>query len=249
MASKRRRRGLGSLFVILGIVAVVGGTFAAGFLAGRHWERVRVVAGLVKPQASNQPGRERVPATKPSEPAPPSLTFYQELTAPLASLPPKPKTEPARPAKAEPPRIDTVAKPEPKPEQVVAKAEPASRTEAPKPEPVVKVETPKPEPAPKADAAPKAEPVVKTEPPVAASPRGPGGFTVQVAAYATRAQAEALAERLVARRFEADVSETTTPNGVRYRVRSGTYPTKDAARDAAVRLGADVRLNGFVTAR
>ena len=218
MAVKRRGRNLGSLFVILGVVAVLGGTFAAGFLAGRHGERVGVVAGLVKPQAGKEPGRERVGATKSSEPAPPSLTFYQELTAPLASLPPKPKESP-RPGKAEPPRIDAT------------KAE-SSRSE-------------KTAAATKADARGDA---AKTESSSAAArPLGP--FTVQVAAYATRAQADALVDRLTARRFQAEVSETTTPNGVRYRVRSGTYSTKEAAREAVARLGADVRLHGFVTPR
>ena len=219
MPPKRRGRSLASLFVLLGVVAVLGGTFAAGFLAGRHGERVGVVTGLVKPQAGKEPGRERVGPTKPSEPAPPSLTFYQELTAPLASLPPKPKESP-RPGKSEPPRIDPVAKPDPssKPER---RADPAS----------------------------KPEPTVKAEASTAAARPSTGPFTVQVAAYATRAQADALADRLTARRFQADVIEATTPNGVRYRVRSGTYPTKEAAREAAARLGADVRLHGFVTPR
>ena len=243
MAARRRGRSLGSLFVVLGLVAVLGGTFAAGFLAGRHGERVGVVAGLVKPQAGKEPGRERIGATKPSEPAPPSLTFYQELTAPLASLPPRPKESP-RPGKSEPPRLDAIAKPDPaaKPDH---RADAAHRADsAPRPEKsdaAAKVDA-------RAHAASKSEPTAKTESSTAAA-RASGPFTVQVGAYATRAQADALADRLTARRFQADVSETTTPNGVRYRVRSGNYPTKEAAREAAARLGADVRLHGFVTSR
>jgi cell division septation protein DedD len=208
---RQHRRGFGTLFVILGIVAVFGGTFMAGFLSGRHWERVRVVAGLVKPQAGQEPARERAGASAIAQPPLPSLTFYQELTAPLSSPPPRgakgdtrtPRAEPARP---ELPRAD------------------AARTEAPKPEA-------KPEMAlAKADAA-------------------GSSYAVQVAAYATRAQAEALAGRLTARGFAADVSETTTQNGVRYRVRFGAYPTREVARDALARLATDVHLSGFVTTR
>ena len=72
---------------------------------------------------------------------------------------------------------------------------------------------------------------------------------MQVAAYATRAQADVLAGRLFARGFTSDVSEITTPTGVRYRVRVGTYPTREAARDMLARLSTDLHLGGFVTVR
>ena len=206
---RQRRRGVGTLFVILGIVAVFGGTFMAGFLSGRHWERVRVVAGLVKPQARQEPARERAGAI--AQPPLPSLTFYQELTAPLSSPPPRGAKGDTRTARAEAPKPEL-----PRPD--------AAKPETPKPEA-------KPETAlPKADAAGSA-------------------YAVQVAAYATRAQAEALAGRLTARGFAADVSETTTQTGVRYRVRFGAYPTREVARDALARLATDVHLSGFVTTR
>lgn len=124
MARRKQNHRFGTLFVIIGLVAILGTTFAAGFLSGRHWERVRVVAGLVKPQAGKEPARERAGALRPSERPPmPSMTFYQELTAPLAAPPPQPvkapapKTEPAvRPeapaAKPAAPRGDATAKPE-----------------------------------------------------------------------------------------------------------------------------------------
>ena len=202
---RQQRRGFGTLFVILGIVAVFGGTFMAGFLSGRHWERVRVVAGLVKPQAGQEPTRERAGAI--AQPPLPSLTFYQELTAPLSSPPPRAAKGDTRTARAEP------AKPE------LPRAD-AAKTEALKPEMALA----------KADAA-------------------GSSYAVQVAAYATRAQAEALAGRLTARGFAADVSETTTQTGVRYRVRFGAYPTREVARDALARLATDVHLSGFVTTR
>ena len=202
MARRRRGAGISTLFVVLGLVAILGGTFAAGFFTGRHWERVRVVTGLVKPQAPREPER-RALAGKPTEsPAVPPMTFYQELTAPLASPPPRPA------ARAEP------AKPAPRPEP---KAEPVTQGDGTSAHPA------RPEPA--------------------------RAYTVQVGAYATRAQADGLVQRLGALGFPGEVSETTTPGGVRFRVRVGRYPTKEAARDAASRIGAATGLGGFVAAR
>ncbi len=229
MARRRRGAGISTLFVVLGLVAVLGGTFAAGFFTGRHWERVRVVTGLVKPQAGKEPERRALAGRPTDSPAVPPLTFYQELTAPLASPPPRPS------AKAEAHKAAKAGAPKPKPE--LPKVEPA---------PEANVE-PKPEPKPE----PKAGPVTQAaaEAPNAARPERARGYTVQVAAYGTRAQAESLVQRLATLGFQGDVSETTTPAGVRYRVRVGTYPTKEAARDAAGRLGAATSLGGFVAAR
>lgn len=195
MAKRKQGRRFGTLFVTIGVVAILGTTFAAGFLSGRHWERVRVVAGLVKPQAGKEPTRERAGALRPAEPPPmPSMTFYQELTAPLALPPPRPVKSP-------------------------------------------KTETPAKQEAPRADVAATADTAHR------------GGYTVQVAAYATREQADALVARLGTRGFQGDVSETTTPGGVRYRVRVGTYATKEAAKDVIARLSTDSGLSGFVTVR
>jgi cell division septation protein DedD len=210
MARRHQARGMSTLLVILGLVAILGGTFTSGFLAGRHWERVRVLTGLAKPQAP-EPERARVPA-RAADPVVPALTFYQELTAPLASPAPRatPKSEPARQRADAPPKPDS----------------------------------PKIEAAAKAAAAIKSETTAKLE----AGPKT-GAYTVQVAAYTTRAQADGLVTRLAAHGVTADVSETTTASGVRYRVRVGSYPTKDAARDAVARLAADTRLGGFVAVR
>jgi cell division protein FtsN len=213
MAHRKQGRRFGTLLVIIGIVAILGTTFGAGFLSGRHWERVRVVAGLVKPQAGKEPARERAGALRPPERPPmPSMTFYQELTAPLASPPP-------RPAKA----------PEPKPQ-------PAVKPDAPLGDATAKAELP-------------AKHVAKVEPTAARPEASLARYTVQVAAYAAREQADTLVARLAARGFQGDVSETATPGGVRYRVRVGTYATKDAAKDVIARLSTDAGLSGFVTVR
>jgi cell division protein FtsN len=89
--------------------------------------------------------------------------------------------------------------------------------------------------------------------PAVASPQAaalPGQrFTVQVAAFRTRPQAETMRRTLVKGGYDAYVSEGQGPNGARYRVRVGTYPTRDDAQAAARRLAAERRLTTFVTAR
>lgn len=247
MARRRRGAGISALFVVLGLVAILGGTFAAGFFTGRHWERVRVVAGLVKPQAGKEPER-RALAGKPTDtPAVPPLTFYQELTAPLSSF--------GRQGGASP--LPPVTPPTGRSMSAAPASERASTATAVVPASRAPAKTPKSERAPQADAAPEAWAEAKMEPVTQGTTEAAGaartdrarGYTVQVAAYGTRAQAESLVQRLGTLGFEGDVSETTTPGGVRYRVRVGTYPSKEAARDAASRLGAATSLGGFVAAR
>jgi glycine dehydrogenase subunit 1 len=71
---------------------------------------------------------------------------------------------------------------------------------------------------------------------------GIGGYTVQVAAYDTRAAAEALIERLKTRGYTARLASTTRP----FRVRIGRYDTRADAIAAQQRLKAK-GLDGFVT--
>ena len=91
----RRRRRLGTFFFILGILTVLGGTFAVGALAGRFSLRPASVASAKTVER---------PTTKPALPPQPELTFYRELTAPLTTPPPPPKPVAAAkpPAKREP---------------------------------------------------------------------------------------------------------------------------------------------------
>jgi cell division septation protein DedD len=218
--ARRNGRPLGTLFVIVGIVAILGTTFASGFLSGLHWERVRVVAGLVKPQAGKEPTRERAGALRPGQSPPmPSMTFYQELTAPLASPAPRPVKTPA------------------------SKAEPAVKPDAPRGDAPTTSDSSAP-PAAKPETVKSPAPAIAS-----ASASESARYTVQVAAYAAREQANALAARLAARGFPGDITEASTPGGVRYRVRVGTYATKDAARNLIARLSTDAGLSGFVTVR
>jgi cell division protein FtsN len=220
--------GLGTAFFLLGCLVVLGVTFGAGVLAGRYWAipaRAAAVATDERPAPAR--GRALAPAATPTPPAAaPTPSFYQELTAPLGA------TGPARPASA----------------RTVERAAPAAGPAAPERGA-----------APGRDGEPPAVARTQAEPPpdgaaalparVAAPRAGETRFTVQVGAYRSRAQADALRERLAAAGHDAYVAETEGGGEVRYRVRVGAYASREAARAAAVRLASEATLPTYVTTR
>lgn len=221
--SRRRTLGpsrLGTLLLLVGCFTVLGGTFAAGILAGRSWPRLvpalgpgalarRDIAAPRGRQADTR-GGERTRAVEPA----PVLTFYQELTAPLTAPPPpapKPKTE----RKTPPPAA------EPSPIQSIGETDAATRS---------------------SDSPPAA---LREQ----AAPATTSRFTVQVGAFNVRAQADALRTTLAAAGYDAYVTEAEGPSGTRYRVRVGSFASRDDASRAAERLGAERKLATYVTTR
>jgi len=77
------------------------------------------------------------------------------------------------------------------------------------------------------------------------SPAG-GEFTVQVGAFADRANAESLRTRLLARYQPIYVQDYDSPSGHFYRVRVGRLPSADAAQRLAARLHSAERFRTFV---
>jgi cell division protein FtsN len=72
---------------------------------------------------------------------------------------------------------------------------------------------------------------------------------VQIAAYRTRPQAEALRDKLATSGLDVRVVEGEAASGVMYRVQIGEYATREAARAAAARLAAERSVAPFVTQR
>jgi cell division septation protein DedD len=193
---------LASLLFVIGCLVVLGVTFALGVAAGRRWPN-GLPGFSSSADATAARGNERdrraegQGLAKTIAEAPPVLTFYRELTAPLASPP--------------------------LPTRAVSKAE-AKPPEAVKPRPA---ETVKP----------------------GVSEGGEGRFTVQVGAFKTRAQADALRAQLAAGGQVAYVSEVLADGVTQYRVRVGAFATREAAREAATRLASERQLATYVTTR
>jgi cell division protein FtsN len=111
----------------------------------------------------------------------------------------------------------------------------------------------KPEAKPKESVKPRAAEVVKPVAPEVLKPAAhettEGRFTVQVGAFKTRAQADALRSRLATDGQLAYVSEVEADGTTQYRVRVGSYATREAAREAALRLASERQLATYVTTR
>ncbi|MGH7366060.1 MAG: SPOR domain-containing protein [Candidatus Rokuibacteriota bacterium] len=245
----------GAMLVILGL------TFALGLLMGRQWARQT---------ASPQTGRTMTPvserARKPAAPprrsgiaaettadrTPEStekLTFYHTLTEPMEGppVPLKPETKPvavkipaAPPAPAPPPSVKT---PHPTPP---APSLPARKT------PKGTRKTPKGKTADGGSAG------VISRPPqlnnggsagaISRPPQLNNPWTIQVGAYRNRRQADDSRQHLVAAGLDAYVVTQAAREGqARYRVRVGTYRTREEAAAAAERLRAQRSLATFVT--
>jgi cell division septation protein DedD len=214
----------GTVLVLIGFSSILAVTFGTGFYAGR----------LTGPRPSGDLGATREArrglgggrlTDVASATDMPDLTFYQELTAPLAQTPPPPKP-PRRPPPAPPPPA------------------PAAATAASGPAPLPEVATPPSGPSVAVPALPERSPRTAPGEP---SPRL--RYTVQVGAYRARQPAEALRSTLTAAGHAAQVVEIDAPGGVRYRVRVGSFATREDAREAASKLTSVGVLSAFVTTR
>jgi septal ring-binding cell division protein DamX len=116
---------------------------------------------------------------------------------------------------------------------------PATRTAA-KPE---RVEIPKPAESAEATESPRPEGAP------AAKAVGEGRLTVQVGAFKVSAPAEALRARLAESGQDAYVAEVEIGGVTQYRVRVGSFTTREAATEAAARLASEWRLATYVTTR
>jgi cell division protein FtsN len=208
MPPRGQRRGsrLAALLVLAGVGGVLSVTFLAGVWTGRHWP---ALTGAARPAAPREtPGRRGGDAAPAAAPMP-TLTFYQELTAPLTAPPAAAKPRPPRLAE---PRRDPAAAAE-RPAAPAAKNETASS-----PAPAAKAE-PKPEPAGDAAGGPFTVQVASytARPPAEAlratlaaaghdarvaegEAAGTVRYRVQIGAYPTREAAREAAARLAAGR-------------------------------------------------
>lgn len=213
------RVGLALGGIVLGAVVI----FGLGVMEGsRVAEIVPVVAA--PPNALPTETLSPLPSTAgaPAAPTPPDkLTFYDRLSgvAPAAPLvlpedrpPTQGSTPPAPPAVQETPARQPEAKAPP------VTAVPAPRKTAAPATAVVAAKT----------AAPKSEPLARIR-----SLSGKGRFAVQMAAVNERSAAAETANLIKRNGFEAITVMASVKGKIWYRVRVGSFPTKQAATQAA----------------
>jgi cell division protein FtsN len=247
----------GAVLVILGL------TFALGLLVGRQWARqpasaaVAGVAEAVKKPAV-APRRSGIAAETMADRAPEStekLTFYKTLTEPLdgPGAAPKPEAKPVA-IKIPPATPSSQMSPAPPP---APPTPPVAAKPAPVP-PAAQAPSLPPAPAKTADgrSADEGSAGAISGPPhsnnAAASAPTPNGsatpYTIQVGAYKNRRQADDSRQQLASAGLDAYVVTLAAQEGVaRYRVRVGTYRSREEAAAAAERLRTQRSLTTFVT--
>lgn len=250
--SVRRRSGGGpgtGQWLILGggVLVALLLTFALGLLMGRQWARPAAAPGA--PSVSEAARRGATPPTRrggiaaetmadrapePTE----KLTFYQTLTEPLAA--------PSAPPRAEPKTVAIKAPPPPEPKTVAIKTPPPAAPASPVP-----VAPPAPAPPPSPVALPPAPGKSAPAPPAPARPTPTTAatpWTIQVAAFKNRKQADDMRQQLAASGLDAYVASVAGHEGqARHRVRVGTFWSREEAAAAAQRLRGSRSLSAFVT--
>ena len=103
----------------------------------------------------------------------------------------------------------------------------------PPPQPQAQVEKPAP-PPPKPE--PKPEPAPAPEPEKPAFKSIPGDFTIQVAAWETREDAQKLADFYNGKGYDARVEQADVKGGEWYRVRIGMYKNSGDAHEVAEQI-------------
>jgi len=259
----------GKQLVFLGmattLVSVV--IFLCGVLVGRGVKPLDTVAQAAGPQTFDAPVTSAVapgalatpaPASPtPSSPAaggaavaaaaasdtgapgdtePTPLGDEPDASAPASDL----AAAPAKPAAVESkaaPKVEPKPAVQPKPAPVQATAvPPAAARPTPPPAPVAAAAKPTPVPAPAPAAAATTAPAT-----------GGGRIAVQVGAFGTRKEADALAKKLSGRGYAVYVMNPMGDGKSVYRVRVGNYNSADEAQRVSVRLTQQEKLKPWIT--
>jgi cell division protein FtsN len=264
MASSARRRigggPGGAQWLALGgaMLVILGLTFALGLLVGRQWARQTanaVIASVAEParKPAAAPRRSGIAAETMADRAPEStekLTFYKTLTEPLEGPGAPPKSE-ARPVAVKIPPVTPLPPLPPAPAKE-APAPPVAAKPAPAPPAAQSVSLPPAKPANGKTADGGSAGAISGPPHTnnasASAPLSAVPYTIQVGAYKNRRQADDSRQQLASAGLDAYVVTLAAQEGVaRYRVRVGTYRTREEAAAAAERLRAQRSLTTFVT--
>jgi DedD protein len=210
-----------------GVIVVLVLTFALGIAVGRkgspHREHDQTVAEPGRKPAAPAARRSGLTDPAPERPPQEKLTFYQTLTAPMSAAP-------------TPATVSVPAKPEP------AKPRPAGE----------RVSSDRPAAATPTGLAKPDKPAGPAERP--SGSRGgevrTGEWAVQVGVFKDRGQAESVRRPLAASGFDAYLAAVPAADGqTHYKVRMGSFKTREEAGQMAERVRQERSLTAFVTPR
>lgn len=209
----------------------------------------QTVQDRIEPLTLPEPPAEEEPAQVVLDQAPDAATATQAPDA--AAIPPPPgaaqapaeeSTAPVEPALPAPVTTAPIA---PAPATTAPPAATAPATQPPTAAPAAPVQQAAPVVAAPAPATTPAKPVTGAQTDTAAKPLS--GWVVQLASLASKNNALALRERLRGLGYTAFVEETTTAQGVLYRVRVGPELERANAETLRNRLEQQVQIKGIVS--
>jgi len=180
----------GSFLLVLGCLSVLGTAFMLGVVAAHVWPGFPF--GLASSAVSAKTGKDKGDRSARAPESMPTLTFYQELTAPLTAPPPARPSRPARVERTEPPRADTTERSD----VPAAGSAPAAGRDGRFAVQVGAYKAREPAEALRARLAAAGHDAYIVE----ADGTGPARFRVRVGAFATREAAREAAARLAAER-------------------------------------------------
>jgi septal ring-binding cell division protein DamX len=252
----------GKQLVFLGmattLVSVV--IFLCGVLVGRGVKPLDTIAQAGGPQAFETPAASPIApgAAATPAPAPPPTSVPPSGAAAAAAAPDAGSTEPTPQGD----EAEEAVEPPPAPAAApVAAATAPKAVEPPARAPVEVKRTPKPEPSRVAAVPPAVTPPAVSKPPVSkpdvtpapaapavatTAPATGGAIAVQVGAFKTRGEADALARRLSGRGYAVYVMNPTDDGKAVYRVRVGNYATADEAQRISAKLTQQEKLKPWV---
>ena len=230
----RPKKGGGSGLLVLVAFSALGVVFALGFVAGWFAGRVRQRPVAERPAASDQArqdaaagGRTQPQTTGTAGGVDPPLTFYNTLPRGSKAVigsglnPAKVGERPVAPPHSSPPAAAPGVPPT---------TPPATSPPAKTPGPADKAGTPASKPAEQSAGTDKDK----------KGSASAGKYSVQVASYREKKEAEALRDKLVAKGVSAFIQESrTSDRGVWYRLRVGRGLTQQQAGETAAKLGKD----------
>ena len=208
-----------------GVILVLALTFTLGIAVGRKWsphgEHDQTAAEPARKPAAPVARRSGLTDPAPERPPLEKLTFYQTLTAPMSPVSP--------PAKASVSGKPESGTPRPPAEHVSSdRLAAAMPTSPPKPD--------KP-----------AAPAERLSAPRAGEART-GDWVVQVGVFKDRGQAESVRRPLAASGFDAYLTAVSVADGqTHYKVRMGSFKTREEAARMAERVRQERSLTAFIT--
>lgn len=230
--------------LLISAVAIAGVTFAVGYLSkGKEADKPHTAAkpnvdtpaapgAITKKLDTDAILKER----EIGKSAAPGAQFTFQKTLMKDAVPPKESPPAVKPAE---PAVVTPAPSEPA--KVENKGSQAAAVDKRPAEPKAvekKHEAP----------APKGKPPHDTQPATAKPTVTPGKmFTIQVASFSTKADADKLVAKLESKRFMANIQEFKDKTGTWHRVRVGVYKTEQAANRDLAKVKAEGSPTAFVT--